>query len=43
MGRIDRLGDDVSDGDQAVARSQTAYAALLDLVHRQFLEAGRSV
>ncbi|MGX9883701.1 hypothetical protein [Streptomyces sp. NPDC002276] len=39
--RIDRLGGGASDGDQAVARSQHAYAALLDLVYRQFLEAGR--
>jgi hypothetical protein len=42
MQRIDRLGDTASDGDQAVARSQHAYAALLDLVYRQFLEAGDS-
>ncbi|MER6075800.1 hypothetical protein ABT187_45025 [Streptomyces sp. NPDC001817] len=41
MQRIDRLGDAASDGDQAVARSQHAYAALLHLVYRQFLEAGR--
>ncbi|MEV5958196.1 hypothetical protein AB0M11_31280 [Streptomyces sp. NPDC051987] len=38
--RIDRLGGDASAGDQAVARSQHAYAALLDLVYRQFLEHG---
>ncbi|MGW0207098.1 hypothetical protein ACWDZ8_15235 [Streptomyces sp. NPDC003233] len=42
MQRIDRLGETASDGDQAVARSQHAYAALLDLVYRQFLEAGGS-
>ncbi|TMR88032.1 hypothetical protein [Nonomuraea basaltis] len=41
MQRIDRLGDIASGGDQAVARSQHAYAALLDLVYRQFLEVGR--
>ncbi|MEV7679806.1 hypothetical protein AB0O64_14780 [Streptomyces sp. NPDC088341] len=41
MQRIDRIGDTASGGDQAVARSQHAYAALLDLVYRQFLEAGR--
>lgn len=40
MHRIDRLGDVVSGGDQAVARSQHAYAALLHLVYGQFLEAG---
>ncbi|MFD4508157.1 hypothetical protein [Streptomyces sp. NPDC058457] len=38
MHRIDRLGRVASDGDQEVARSQHAYAALLDLVYRQFLE-----
>lgn len=41
MQRIDRLGDSASGDDQAVARSQHAYAALLDLVYRQFLEVGR--
>jgi hypothetical protein len=40
MRRIDRLGDSVSGVDQVVARSQHAYAALLDLVYRQFLHAG---
>ncbi|MCM2423912.1 hypothetical protein [Streptomyces sp. RKAG293] len=40
MHRIDRLGDVASGGDQAVVRSQHAYAALLDLVYRHFLEAG---
>ncbi|MFK4149866.1 hypothetical protein [Streptomyces sp. NPDC004065] len=42
MQRIDRLGETVSSPDQAVARSQHAYAALLDLVYRQFLELGPS-
>jgi hypothetical protein len=42
MHRIDRLGDIASGGDRAVARSQHAYAALLDLVYRQFLEVARS-
>ncbi|MEU6774724.1 hypothetical protein [Streptomyces sp. NPDC046759] len=42
MRRTDRLSDTASDDDQAVARSQHAYAALLDLVYRQFLEAGGS-
>lgn len=41
MHRIDRLGDVASAGDRAVARSQHAYAALLHLVYRQFLEVGR--
>ncbi|WP_182905624.1 hypothetical protein [Microbispora sp. H13382] len=41
MQRIDRLGGMASGGDQTVARSQHAYTALLDLVYRQFLEAGR--
>ncbi|MCZ7459750.1 hypothetical protein [Streptomyces sp. WMMC940] len=41
MQRIDRLGEMTSGGDQAVAHSQHAYAALLDLVYRQFLEVGR--
>ncbi|MUN39409.1 hypothetical protein [Actinomadura litoris] len=42
MERVDRLGRIASGGDQSVARSQHAYAALLDLVYRQFLEVGRS-
>ncbi|WP_405828912.1 hypothetical protein [Streptomyces sp. NBC_00105] len=41
MQRIDRLGDAASDDDQAAARSQHAYAALLYLLYRQFLEAAR--
>ncbi|WP_116213812.1 hypothetical protein [Streptomyces olivoreticuli] len=41
MRRMDRLGDIASGDDQTVARSQHAYAALLDLVYRQFLQAGR--
>ncbi|OIK01341.1 hypothetical protein BIV25_05890 [Streptomyces sp. MUSC 14] len=40
MQRIDRLGDAASDGDQVVARQQHAYAALLGLVYRKFLETG---
>ncbi|WP_371655247.1 MULTISPECIES: hypothetical protein [unclassified Streptomyces] len=42
MHRIDRLGGVASGGDEAVARSQHAYAALLDLIYRQFLEVGHS-
>jgi hypothetical protein len=41
MQRINRLRDTASGEDQAVVRSQHAYAALLDLVYRQFLEVGR--
>lgn len=41
MRRIDRLGDVATGSDQTVARLQHAYAALLHLVYRQFLEAGR--
>jgi hypothetical protein len=41
--RTDRLSDDVSsDSDREVARSQHAYAALLDLVYRQFLQGALS-
>ncbi|WP_159041002.1 hypothetical protein [Streptomyces sp. FxanaA7] len=42
MQRIDRISERASDDDRAIARSQHAYAALLDLVYRQFLEVGRS-
>ncbi|WP_060887376.1 hypothetical protein [Streptomyces caniscabiei] len=38
MERIERLGDVVSEADRAIARSQHAYAALMYLVYRQFLE-----
>ncbi|MEW1862439.1 hypothetical protein AB0399_19040 [Streptomyces sp. NPDC088194] len=41
MHRIDRLGSVATGGEQAAARSQHAYAALLHLVYRQFLEEGR--
>ncbi|MEU8972346.1 hypothetical protein AB0D11_24260 [Streptomyces monashensis] len=40
MHRIDRIGDTASGDDKAVARRQHAYASLLDLVYRQFLEEG---
>jgi hypothetical protein len=40
--RTDRLSDGVSDDDLRAARSQHAYAALLELVYRQFLQAARS-
>jgi hypothetical protein len=42
MHRIDRLGGVATGGEQAAARSQHAYAALLHLVYRQFLEEGCS-
>lgn len=41
MRRIDRLGEVATGSDQAAARSQHAYAALLHLLYRQFLEVGR--
>ncbi|MFF1442586.1 hypothetical protein [Streptomyces sp. NPDC058295] len=40
--RTERLAAGATGGDLEVARSQHAYAALLDLVYRQFLEAGGS-
>ncbi|MGW4564369.1 hypothetical protein ACWEN3_18770 [Streptomyces sp. NPDC004561] len=40
MQRIDQLTETASEKDQAVVRSQHAYAALLDLVYRQFLAEG---
>lgn|SRR5690242_17127217 len=42
MLRTDRLGDTASGRDRDVARSQHAYAALLDIVYRQFLEAAHT-
>ncbi|MEU2879999.1 hypothetical protein [Streptomyces sp. NPDC007070] len=40
MQRIDRLTETASSSDRPVALSQHAYAALLDLLYRQFLETG---
>ncbi|MFH8775987.1 hypothetical protein [Streptomyces sp. NPDC017958] len=42
MQRIDRLDETASYSDRPVARSQHAYAALLDLLYRKFLEVGHS-
>ncbi|MEW1772340.1 hypothetical protein [Streptomyces sp. NPDC086777] len=42
MRRTERLADGATGADPEIARSQHAYAALLDLVHRQYLEAGGS-
>ena len=42
MCRIDLLGDTAIEDDRMAARSQHAYAALLDLVYRQFLDEGRA-
>ncbi|MFF5145688.1 hypothetical protein ACFY6U_39275 [Streptomyces sp. NPDC013157] len=42
MLRLDRLGAAATGADLEAARSQHAYAALLDLVYRQYLEAGGS-
>ncbi|MET8148293.1 hypothetical protein ACIBSW_27010 [Actinoplanes sp. NPDC049668] len=40
--QTDRLGDDASANDREVARLQHAYAALLELVYREFLQAAPS-
>lgn len=40
--KIEQINDLTSDKDRDIARSQHAYAVLLDLVYRQFLEAGRT-
>ncbi|MEV5956357.1 hypothetical protein AB0M11_21740 [Streptomyces sp. NPDC051987] len=42
MRRTERLGEAATGADLEVARAQHAYAVLLDLVHRRFLEAGGS-